>query len=288
MASPQEASETSLNDHLMMATRTLLLAIHAGTEYHGSKLTNRIIKNTFDMVIEDLQNFENHPDYSLVEILVPEEHGLIPAKQIINNLMDVVKHVEGVRLLLLSATPMYNNPNEIIWLLNLMMANDKRSLLSIKEVFDNEGNLLVDDDGNNIGERLLMQKLRGYVSFVRGENPYLFPYRIFPKLFSKDSIKNISYPKKTINNKEILQPIQYTDIQCVRIQKTQEDIYKKITEELKQKKTIKTEDKFGYTQLLKPLEVLNICYPTDNLTGIEGLRSLVNYEESKDPPQRFN
>ena len=120
------------------------------------------------------------------------------------------------------------------------------------------------------------------------ENPYLFPYRIFPKLFSKDSIKNISYPKKTINNKEILQPIQYTDIQCVRIQKAQEDIYKKITEELKQKKTIKTEDKFGYTQLLKPLEVLNICYPTDNLTGIEGLRSLVNYEESKDPPQRFN
>ena len=226
-------------------------------------------------------------------IVIDEVHNIrdsddVPSKQIINNLMDVVKNVDGVRLLLLSATPMYNNPNEIIWILNLMMANDKRSLLSIKEVFDNEGNLKVDDEGNNIGERLLVQKLRGYVSFVRGENPYLFPYRIFPKLFSKDSIKNISYPEKTINNKQIIQPIQYTDIQCVRIQKEQEDIYKKITEELKSKKTLKAEDKFGYTQLLKPLEVLNICYPTDNLTGIEGLRSLMSYKESKDPPQRFN
>ena len=226
-------------------------------------------------------------------IVIDEVHNIrdsddVPSKQIINNLMKVVKEVDGVRLLLLSATPMYNNPNEIIWLLNLMMANDKRSLLSIKEVFDNEGNLLIDDKGNNIGEKLLIQKLRGYVSFVRGENPYLFPYRIFPKLFSKDSIKNIEYPKNTINNKEIIQPIQYTDIECVRIQREQEDIYNKITEELKSKKTIKTEDKFGYTQLLKPLEVLNICYPTDSLTGIEGLRSLMKYEEIKDPPQRFN
>jgi hypothetical protein len=39
-------------------------------------------------------------------------------------LMDVAKYTENMRLLLLSATPMYNSYEEIIWLINLMNLNE--------------------------------------------------------------------------------------------------------------------------------------------------------------------
>ena len=31
------------------------------------------------------------------------------------------------------------------------------------------------------GKQLLINKLTGYVSYLSGENPFTFPYRIFPK-----------------------------------------------------------------------------------------------------------
>ena len=44
-----------------------------------------------------------------------------------------------MKLLLLTATPMFNNSKEIIWLTNLMNMNDKRSLIKISDIFDKEG-----------------------------------------------------------------------------------------------------------------------------------------------------
>jgi hypothetical protein len=36
------------------------------------------------------------------------------------------------------------------------------------------------------GRELLHRKMIGYVSYVRGENPYTFPYRIYPVDFAKE------------------------------------------------------------------------------------------------------
>ena len=41
-----------------------------------------------------------------------------------------------MKLVLLSATPMFNDYKEIIFLINLLNANDKRSLIDIKDVFN--------------------------------------------------------------------------------------------------------------------------------------------------------
>ena len=78
---------------------------------------------------------------------------------------------------------MYNNYNEIISLTNILNINDKRSIITESEIFDNEGNFIKTDDYS--GEELLKRKLTGYVSYVRGENPYAFPFRIYPEDFSK-------------------------------------------------------------------------------------------------------
>ena len=52
-------------------------------------------------------------------------------------LMRIAKYSENMRMVLLSATPMYNSVEEIIWITNLMNLNDKRSTIANKEVFDN-------------------------------------------------------------------------------------------------------------------------------------------------------
>jgi len=107
-------------------------------------------------------------------------------------LMEVVKHADNMRLLLLSATPMFNSYTEIIWLVNLMNMLDKRSTIRESDVFDKEGNFLPERTLPNgiqleSGRDLLQRKLTGYVSYVRGENPFTFPYRVYPTVFSPES-----------------------------------------------------------------------------------------------------
>ena len=46
-------------------------------------------------------------------------------------------------VLLLSATPMYNITKEIIWILNLLLLNDKRAPLNSETIFDKEREALI-------------------------------------------------------------------------------------------------------------------------------------------------
>lgn len=226
-------------------------------------------------------------------------------KQIAKNLMQLVKNIDGIRLLLLSATPMYNSYKEIIWLLNLMNANDRRAQISVKEVFDKTGNFIINDRGEEIGKELLIQKAIGYVSFIRGENPYTFPYRIFPKIFEVEkSITQIKYPEFALNGRSIIQQIEHLDLYCVGIGDYQLKVYNYILKHIKDNLDDKIEfenmERFGYTLLQYPLEALNMTYPIDKiddddlkvnpsaLVGNAGLKRIMSFKETTKPPQRFD
>ena len=86
----------------------------------------------------------------------------------------VIRYSDNLRLLLLTATPMYNRSTEIIWILNMMLLNDKRSLLNKEDIFDDTGTL------TESGSEILQNVSRGYISYLRGENPITFPIRIYP------------------------------------------------------------------------------------------------------------
>ena len=123
-------------------------------------------------------------------------------KRVATELMRLIENVNNIRLLLLSATPMFNSYKEIIWLVNLMNINDRRGSIGISEVFDKNGNFLIDNNGKDVGMDLLRRKINGYVSFVKGENPLTFPFRIFPKEFSpENTFQTIKYPIKQLNGK---------------------------------------------------------------------------------------
>lgn len=184
------------------------------------------------------------------------------SKKISKQLMFLVENTDNLKLLLLTATPMFNNNTEIIWLLNIMNANDNRPTIKTSEVFDKDNNLIVSDDGTEVGKELLIRKSRSYVSYMRGENPYFFPFKITPSMFlTNNTIAQYIQPDQQMNELEIVQPIQYLDLYYTQISPYQQSIYSFIIEHVKEKSKKKG---IGYQLLTLPLQCLTMTYPNVN------------------------
>jgi len=265
-------------------------------------------KNKTEMIRKLKKHFSNRL------VIIDEVHNIRISddkqdKRVAQELFKLVKYVDNLRLLLLSATPMYNSYKEVIWLLNVMNLNDRRSTIEINDVFDKNGNLLIKTDGTNIGEEILRRKSTGYISFVRGENPYTFPYRIFPSLFSPtNTFKEQQYPRKQLNGKPIIQQLEHLDVYVNVCGSFQEKGYKYIISNIKEKAgktkaglpSFENMDSFGYTVLQKPLQALNMIYPnklldvespvidSKLLLGSEGLKRTMKYTETTNPPTKKN
>ena len=221
------------------------------------------------------------------------------AKKTASLLMRCCKYADNIRLLLLSATPIFNNQREIIWLTNLLNAVDKRSLIEESDVFTNEGTMVEPktlEDGTVIegGEELLRRKLTGYISYVRGENPYTFPYRIYPNDFSIGRmIQYDSYPSNQMNNKPIDDKPSKTPLYMNVIGEYQNDAYQFILKHLletsisvkdaygnvKEMPSFENMESFGYTYLREPLQSLNIIFP--NPEFVPSQTSLQNENENE-------
>ena len=238
-------------------------------------------------IIKRLQN-----EFNNRLIVIDEVHNIRKTednenKKVAINLEILVKSALNMRFLLLSATPMYNNYKEMIWLLNLMNTNDRRSRIEVKDIFDKMGHF------KKGGEELFIRKATGYISFVRGENPYTFPYRIYPSEFSPETtFPEIKYPSFQMNLKKIkhedkkrVLSLQLNTLpECNNCGLCQYCAYKYIIYNLRNKEfsiTTKTGDvrympsfenmeSFGYTLLQTPLEALIISYP------IQGLKTILD------------
>ena len=246
-------------------------------------------KNDKEKDIKQIRNLKYEFDNRL--IVIDEVHNIRIAddnenKKVAERLLKLVKAADNLRLLLLSATPMYNSYKEIIWLLNLMNINDRRATVEIKDIFDKDGNF---KKGKEDGKELLIRKATGYISFVRGENPYTFPFRVYPSLFSKENtLENtaIKYPGYQMNGKKIKSEdiinILKSNIFLTNIGSYQSKGYQLVIDSLRKKKfqtstakgvvrdmpSFENMESFGYTLLQVPLEALNIVYPIQGLEEI--------------------
>jgi hypothetical protein len=243
------------------------------------ELNSRIIRrlrNEFDnrlIVIDEVHNIRKTDDNENKKVAI--------------NLELLVKSALNMRFLLLSATPMYNSHKEMIWLLNIMNTNDRRGRIEVRDIFKKNG------DFQKNGQELLIRKSTGYISFVRGENIYTFPYRVYPNEFAKqNTFPFIEYPSYQMNLKKIkhedkkrVLSLYLTKIdECSNCGKCQYCAYKYIIYSLRNKQfsiTTKTGvvrdmpsfenmESFGYTLLQTPLESLIISYP------VIGLKSLLD------------
>lgn len=104
----------------------------------------------------------------------------------------------GLRLMLMTATPMYNTAPEIIFLLNLLILNDTKDRsqeLVTNQVFHSNGEF------TEKGEGLLAAHIRRYVSYMRGENPNTFPLRLTPDEKAGAAFM-AAYPEISISRRE--------------------------------------------------------------------------------------
>lgn len=139
---------------------------------------------------EDDPNFEQwvHENFDNRLVIIDEAHNIrvkseeaagFQEKAIVSALDKLVKIANNMILVLLTATPMFDIHDEIVYYFNLFLWNEKKQAinkeLKITDFFDNQANLLPGDKGQAF--RDLCQQ---YVSYVKGDNPFTFPFRLPP------------------------------------------------------------------------------------------------------------
>ena len=247
------------------------------------RLTQQKLKAEFEgslIVIDEIHNIRQSGDSNKGD------------KKSASSLFKLVNYVKYLKIIFLTGTPMYNDPKEILYILNILNLNDNRSPVSIKEVFDKDGEFKSEE-----GKQLFLMKANGYVSYVRGENPYIFPYLVTPNMYgSPHSVKQRNYPRRQFNKKQISNPIQYLDLYLSKLSETQFAGYQthlaKVTEKFSDEEISKFEDmeSFRYNEIMGPIQSLNIVYPIQDrvYVGNRGLEKVMTYDIKENPPARAN
>ena len=130
-----------------------------------------------------------------------------------SRVLDLITQHTTIKLLMMTATPIFNSCRDFIYLANILNRNDKRPVIDDPAaIFDEDDNFLLG------GEQVLMQHLHGYVSYVKGENPYTFPFRIYPNLKYK-------HPTQTAVKGNEFYELQHLKIYPVLLSDYQEQVY---------------------------------------------------------------
>ena len=215
--------------------------------------TEKIMKreDLTDIDKRDRINKYIHQVFSDSVIIIDEVHnikqsdGAKDTKKITKALELVLTKAENVKLILLTATPMFDTPQEIIYILNLLLLNERRGRMDETLFFKKD--VLLDDK-----LELFRYKTQGLISYVRGENPIFFPAKLYPENVIPISKMPI---KQLLNEKEFNIPeeerISNLKIVPVVMGKEQEKIYD----------IVSREDKDSFR--LSTLSCSNVIFPNE-------------------------
>lgn len=195
-----------------------------GDERHQKMVnTIRSIFNNSVLIIDEAHNMRNSAsnDTQIInnkskedvkrDEVVEDNRG---SNFIINILRKVLLYSQNMRLILLSATPMFDKAQDIIPLINYMLLNDKRPEIRPSDIFK---------DGKLINPNTLIAATRGYISYIRGNDPYNFPIRLDASvnLTNEYIMDPKSYPKLDILGKAL--PKSYHHCQYIPLIKCKMD-----------------------------------------------------------------
>ncbi len=171
----------------------------------GKKVENKIL------IVDEAHNLRNKTAEKEEDL---DEDEKISVKTY-NILKDVLENGENNRLILMSGTPMYNKPNEIIELLNLFLINDKKEPINKLTLFDKNGSLT-----DKFKDKLIELSSK-YISYITNINPFSYSIRLSPK----EAYKTIP---SFIKNKKDYQWINHIKdgVILVKLGSKQEDYYK--------------------------------------------------------------
>ena len=262
-----------------------------------TKKINKIINNRykffgyieFSNTIRNLKKFNNElyikkvkEMFSNTVMIIDEVHnikegGSKDGKKLPAYLLEVLGIADNMKLILLSATPMFDKAEEIIFILNLLLTNDKRETITKTNMFDKDGRI------TPYGKNVLLDKSRGYISYLRGEHPLKFPKRLYPDIYGdKQLLKPSDFPKKDINNNEIPEDKRIQNLKIIGCE--MKDYQLKQYESM----DIKTSDDDYGSFNINGLMASNIVFPNINksetikeLIGDSGLNTIVKKKKNK-------
>uniref|UniRef100_A0A6C0CHZ8 Helicase ATP-binding domain-containing protein n=1 Tax=viral metagenome TaxID=1070528 RepID=A0A6C0CHZ8_9ZZZZ len=162
-------------------------------------------------------------------IIVDEAHNLrdvtetTATKKVGKAMETVLQTATGVTLVMLTATPLYDRYDEIVYYFNLFLWNEKKipptKTLKPSDFFTEKGDF---KEGRDQEFRRLCQD---YVSYIKGENPFTFPFRLPPP---DDIIAEIDR-ETDVNGKKIVTPRKYLKLTKSYVHSNQEKALKAMT-----------------------------------------------------------
>jgi superfamily II DNA or RNA helicase len=227
-----------------------------GDEKKINEKIKKFISREFDdrvIIIDEIQNIktDRKEDYT---------------KSIQPILKAIIKYGKNIKLILMSATPMFDRPDEIIFYINLLLMNDGRKTINKSEIFNSKDGTLKENS-----EQILKEMFKGYISFIRAEKPFIFPFRVYPK---KSEIPRIVYNMSGLK----IDPdtkIKFTKLIMCQMNSVQENTYLHFYNKIKQTKKIKNyenslnkeienNEKKNINELNNLIKISNIVYPQLN------------------------
>ena len=208
--------------------RTKQLA--SGSEQNQVEELRRVFSNRL-LVIDEAHNLRDAPDEGAEDAaddVSVDIQGSAEGKKLTPMLKEVLKASEGIKLLLMTATPMYNSYKEIIFLLDLLRMNDvKQSTVRFQDIFTTVKSTAAgttDFEFTTTGRRALGALASAYISFMRGENPASFPIRLEPQTGQRLTV----WPQKTPRGEAITSGREVARLPCVGcyFSKATEEFYK--------------------------------------------------------------
>ena len=228
------------NDELLIKQRNKIInqyykfttygSLHGFIERHSKKESSISSYNQREL-IKFIKKYYSNTVFIMDEIHITRYND--QSSKISRNYLELIaRYAENSKMILLSATPMFNKPSEIIWILNLMLWNEKRAPIIKPSLFKNITDFSIDNfdddisyDDNSLDSlsiedttlsdddiKLLKKKSRGLVSYVRSENPFEYPLKLAPKINkAADGPGGIKYPDtgKLVFYKNIMDNEQY-------------------------------------------------------------------------------
>jgi hypothetical protein len=181
-----------------------------------------------------------HETFDNRMLIIDEAHNIKPSKDeegmkiSTRALENLVKTANGLVLVLLTATPMYDTYDEIVYYMNLFLWNDRkqdfRVSLKATDFFNLDATLKSGQPGETF-----RKWCQTYVSFVKGENPFTFPFRLPPPKVISTDVATTSFLGKPIAPVERIQYLSLVESAVDGLQKAVLQGTERVDEDVKKR-----------------------------------------------------
>jgi hypothetical protein len=179
---PKNWANPDIRDKLQRTADKILSEFY---EFSAYASFGNLIASKLGGTEKDIDREWVHKTFDNRLLIIDEAHNIRESKDdggikgVTRAMENLVKTAEGLVLVLLTATPMYDTFAEIVYYMNLFLWNDRQQepteRLEVADLFTPEGDLHAGPASDRF--RAWCQS---YVSYVKGENPFTFPFRLSP------------------------------------------------------------------------------------------------------------